>query len=145
MHKLYIGLGSNLGNREELLHRAIELINERIGSVKRTSSFIETEPWGFQSENTFLNAVCLVETTLTPVECLKKTQKIERILGRTRKSKDGVYHDRPIDLDLLLYDDIEMKTPELTLPHPHMQERDFVMIPLREIEEIKREKLKEKS
>ena len=145
MHKLYISLGSNLGNKEEKLRRAIELINERIGSVLRTSAFIETEPWGFQSENTFLNAVCLVETSLTPMQCLKETQKIERLLGRTRKSKDGIYHDRPIDLDLLLYDDLEMNTPELTLPHPHMQERDFVMIPLREIEEIKREKLKEKS
>ena len=135
MHKLYISLGSNLGNKEEKLRRAIELINERIGSVLRTSSFIETEPWGFQSENTFLNAVCLVETSLTPMQCLKETQKIERLLGRTRKSKDGIYHDRPIDLDLLLYDDLEMSTPELTLPHPHMQERDFVMIPLKEIME----------
>jgi 2-amino-4-hydroxy-6-hydroxymethyldihydropteridine diphosphokinase len=135
MHKLYISLGSNLGNKEEKLRRAIELINERIGSVLRTSSFIETEPWGFQSENTFLNAVCLVKTSLTPMQCLKETQKIERLLGRTRKSKDGIYHDRPIDLDLLLYDDLEMNTPELTLPHPHMQERDFVMIPLKEIME----------
>jgi len=133
MHKLYIGLGSNLGNKEEMLHRALELINKHIGSVKRTSSFIETEPWGFQSENTFLNAACLVETTLTPMQCLRETQKIERLLGRTQKSKDGVYHDRPIDLDLLIYDDVEMNTPELTLPHPHMNERDFVMIPLREI------------
>ena len=133
MHKLYIGLGSNLGNKEEMLHRSLELINKHIGSVKRTSSFIETEPWGFQSENTFLNAACLVETTLTPMQCLRETQKIERLLGRTQKSKDGVYHDRPIDLDLLIYDDVEMNTPELTLPHPHMHERDFVMIPLREI------------
>ena len=133
MHKLYIGLGSNLGNKEEMLHRALELINKHIGSVKRTSSFIETEPWGFQSENTFLNAACLIETTLTPMQCLRETQKIERLLGRTQKSKDGVYHDRPIDLDLLIYDDVEMNTPELTLPHPHMNERDFVMIPLREI------------
>ena len=133
MHKLYISLGANLGNKEETMHRAIALINERIGSVLRTSSFIETEPWGFQSENTFLNAACLVETTLTPMQCLRETQKIERLLGRTQKSKDGVYHDRPIDLDLLIYDDVEMNTPELTLPHPHMNERDFVMIPLREI------------
>lgn len=135
MHKLYISLGSNLGNKEEKLRRAIELINERIGSVLRTSSFIETEPWGFQSENTFLNAACLVETSLTPMQCLKETQKIERLLGRTKKSKNGVYHDRPIDLDLLLYDNLEMNTTELTLPHPCMQERDFVMIPLREIME----------
>ena len=67
------------------------------------------------------------------MQCLRETQKIERLLGRTQKSKDGVYHDRPIDLDLLIYDDVEMNTPELTLPHPHMNERDFVMIPLREI------------
>ena len=135
MHKLYISLGANLGNKEETMHRAIALINERIGSVLRTSSFIETEPWGFQSENTFLNAACLVETSLTPIQCLKETQKIERLLGRTTKSKNGEYHDRPIDLDLLLYDNLEMHTPELTLPHPHMQERDFVMIPLKEIKE----------
>ena len=135
MHKLYISLGSNLGNKKEKLRRAIELINERIGSVLRTSSFIETEPWGFQSENTFLNAACLVETKLTPRQCLRETQKIERLLGRTRKSKDGVYHDRPIDIDLLLYDDLQINEGDLILPHPHMQERDFVMIPLREIME----------
>ncbi|MCR5534641.1 MAG: 2-amino-4-hydroxy-6-hydroxymethyldihydropteridine diphosphokinase [Bacteroidaceae bacterium] len=135
MHKLYISLGSNLGNKEEKLHRAIELINERIGSVLRTSSFIETEPWGFQSENTFQNAVCLVETELTPMQCLRETQKIERLLGRTQKSTDGKYHDRPIDLDLLLYDDLQVNEEDLILPHPHMQERDFVMIPLREIME----------
>ena len=136
MHKLYIGLGSNLGNKEETLHRALELINKNIGSVLRVSSFMESEPWGFQSENTFLNAVCLlVETNLTPLQCLKETQKIERLLGRTKKSKNGIYHDRPIDLDLLLYDDLEINTPRLVLPHPLMQERDFVMIPLKEIQE----------
>ena len=135
MHKLYIGLGSNLGNKEEMLHRALELINKNIGSVLRVSSFMETEPWGFDSENTFLNAACLVETTLTPLQCLRETQKIERLLGRTKKSKNGIYHDRPIDLDLLLYDDLKINTPKLVLPHPLMQERDFVMIPLREIQE----------
>jgi 2-amino-4-hydroxy-6-hydroxymethyldihydropteridine diphosphokinase len=135
MHKLYIGLGSNLGNKEEMLHRALELINKNIGSVLRVSSFMESEPWGFQSENTFLNAACLVETTLTPLQCLRETQKIERLLGRTKKSKNGIYHDRPIDLDLLLYDDLKINTPKLVLPHPLMQERDFVMIPLREIQE----------
>ncbi|MBR1901797.1 MAG: 2-amino-4-hydroxy-6-hydroxymethyldihydropteridine diphosphokinase [Bacteroidaceae bacterium] len=133
MHKLYIGLGSNLGDKEAILHRAIELISERIGSVLRISGFIQTEPWGFQSQNTFLNGACLVETSLTPLQCLRETQQIERLMGRTQKSADGKYHDRPIDLDLLLYDDLEMNTPELTLPHPHMQERDFVLIPLKEI------------
>ena len=116
-----------------MLHRAIALIDERIGTVQRVSSFIETEPWGFQSEHPFLNAACMVLTTLSPEQCLKETQKIERELGRTKKSKNGIYHDRPIDIDLLLYDDLKLSTPKLTLPHPHMYERDFVMIPLREI------------
>lgn len=131
--ELYLSLGSNLGDREQMLHRAIELIGERIGTVQRVSSFIETEPWGFQSEHPFLNAACMVLTTLSPEQCLKETQKIERELGRTKKSKNGIYHDRPIDIDLLLYDDLKLSTPKLTLPHPHMYERDFVMIPLREI------------
>ena len=130
---LFLSLGSNIGDREQLLQRAIALIGERIGEVQRVSSFIETEPWGFQSEHPFLNAACMVQTTLSPEQCLEATQQIERELGRTEKSRDGIYHDRPIDIDLLLYGDLKLSTPTLTLPHPHMQERDFVMIPLREI------------
>ena len=132
-YELYLSLGSNLGDREQMLHRAIALIGERIGTVQRVSSFIETEPWGFQSEHPFLNAACLVLTRLSPEQCLDETQRIERELGRTKKSKGGVYHDRPIDIDLLLYGDLRVSTPRLTLPHPRMYERDFVMIPLREI------------
>ena len=131
--ELYLSLGSNLGDREDMLHRAIALIEERVGTVQRVSTFIETEPWGFQSEHPFLNAAVMVRTTLSPIECLDRTQQIERELGRKKKSKGGVYHDRPIDIDLLLYGDLHLSTPRLTLPHPHMQERDFVMIPLREI------------
>lgn len=116
-----------------MLRRAIALIGERIGTVQCVSSFIETEPWGFQSEHPFLNAACLVLTKLSPEQCLDETQRIERELGRTKKSKGGVYHDRPIDIDLLLYGDLRVSTPRLTLPHPRMYERDFVMIPLREI------------
>ena len=130
---LYLSLGSNIGDRRSLLHRAITLIGERIGTVQRVSSFIETEPWGFESEHPFLNAACMVLTSLSPEQCLEATQQLERELGRTQKSKDGIYHDRPIDIDLLLYDDLEISTPTLTLPHPRMYERDFVMIPLREI------------
>ena len=131
--ELFLSLGSNIGNREDTLHRAIAMIGERIGTVQRVSSFIETEPWGFESEHPFLNAACMVLTTLPPEQCLKATQQIERELGRKKKSKNGVYHDRPIDIDLLMYGDIKLSTPTLTLPHPHMYERDFVMIPLREI------------
>lgn len=133
MTDLYLSLGSNIGDREETLHRAIALIQERIGTVQRVSSFIETEPWGFKSKNRFLNAACLVQTMLSPEECLEATQQIERELGRKRKSRNGRYHDRTIDIDLLLYGDQTISTPRLTIPHPRMQERDFVMIPLREI------------
>ena len=130
---LYLSLGSNLGDREDMLRRAIALIEERVGAVQRVSSFIETEPWGFESANPFLNAAVMVKTTLSPIECLDATQQIERELGRKKKSKGGIYHDRPIDIDLLLYGDLKLSTPRLTIPHPHMYERDFVMIPLREI------------
>ncbi len=130
---LYLSLGSNLGDREDMLRRAITLIEERVGAVQRVSSFIETEPWGFESEHPFLNAAVMVRTTLSPIECLDATQQIERELGRKKKSKGGKYHDRPIDIDLLLYGDLKLSTPRLTIPHPHMYERDFVMIPLREI------------
>ena len=131
--KLYLSLGSNLGDRAENLRRAIALIGERVGTVQRVSSFIETEPWGFESKNRFLNAAVMVQTTLSTEECLKQTQKIEREMGRKLKSKNGIYHDRPIDIDLLLYGDLKLSTPKLTIPHPRMHERDFVMIPLREI------------
>ena len=91
MHKIYLGLGSNLGNRKENLAYAIRFIGERVGKVLRVSSFIETEPWGFESENTFVNAVILCETDLTPRQLLGATQKIEREMGRQKKSTDGGY------------------------------------------------------
>jgi 2-amino-4-hydroxy-6-hydroxymethyldihydropteridine diphosphokinase len=133
MHKIYLGLGSNLGNRKENLAYAIRSIGERVGKVLRVSSFIETEPWGFESENTFVNAVILCETDLTPRQLLGATQKIEREMGRQKKSTDGGYSDRCIDIDILLYDDLRVDEPDLQIPHPLMLKRDFVMIPLREI------------
>jgi 2-amino-4-hydroxy-6-hydroxymethyldihydropteridine diphosphokinase len=133
MHKIYLGLGSNLGNRKENLAYAIRFIGERVGKVLRVSSFIETEPWGFESENTFVNAVILCETDLTPRQLLGATQKIEREMGRQKKSTDGGYSDRCIDIDILLYDDLRVDEPDLQIPHPLMLKRDFVMISLREI------------
>jgi 2-amino-4-hydroxy-6-hydroxymethyldihydropteridine diphosphokinase len=139
--ELYLSLGSNLGDREDALHRAIALIEERIGTVQRVSSFIETEPWGFESDNKFLNGVILVETTLTPRQLLTVTQKIERELGKrrkhsTRRSQDSsLFRDRPIDIDILLYDDLTIDEPDLKIPHLLMQDRDFVMIPLNEIKQ----------
>jgi 2-amino-4-hydroxy-6-hydroxymethyldihydropteridine diphosphokinase len=138
-HKLYLSLGSNLGDRETNIRQALALIDERVGSVYRVSSYIETDPVGFSSPNKFINVVCLVHTMMSPMACLRETQKIEKELGRTQKSinPDGslTYKDRLIDIDLLTYDQLVLNTPELTLPHPRMHERDFVLIPLREIME----------
>ena len=132
-HRVFLGLGSNLGERQANIERAIELISERVGEVIRRSSLIETEPWGFESENKFLNGVILCETTLTPRQVLRKTQKIERDMGRKKKTSSLQYSDRPIDIDILLYDDLTVDEPDLKIPHPRMQEREFVMIPLKEI------------
>ena len=136
-HQVYLGLGSNLGDREQHIRQAVTLIGERVGQVVRQSSLIETEPWGFESENRFLNGVILVDTPLAPRQVLKATQQIERDLGRkknvNRKTQNRQYRDRPIDIDILLYDDLTVDEPGLTIPHPLMQERDFVMIPLEQI------------
>ena len=133
MHTVYLSLGSNLGDRKATMRRAIGLLNERAGSIDRQSSFIETEPWGFESTNKFLNMCVRLLTTLSPEQLLLATKQIERELGRTQKSVNGQYHDRPIDIDILMYDDVHLDSDDLTLPHPHMQERAFVMKPLREI------------
>ena len=150
-----MGLGSNLGDREQQLKQAIRFIDERIGEVVRQSSFIETEPWGFQSDHRFLNAAICCLTDKTPREVLQLTQQIERDLGKTKAHATRraphpssifhlpssifhhpssiTHHDRPIDIDILLYDDWKVSEPDLKIPHPLMHQRDFVMIPLKEI------------
>ena len=133
LNLVYLGLGSNLGNKEEMLQTAIEKINERIGVVVSQSAFYITPPWGFESENDFLNAVVACETKLSPQVVLKKTQQIERECGRKRKSVDRHYEDRPLDIDILLYDDLVLKTDKLVIPHPLMHQRGFVLEPLNEI------------
>ena len=132
-HQVYLGLGSNLGDKEWNLSEAIRLIGEKVGEVLRQSSFIETEPWGFESENRFLNAVILCQTTKTPREVLEITPQIERDMGRRQKSVSIGYADRTIDIDILLYDDLTIDEPDLKIPHPLMYQRDFVMRPLKEI------------
>jgi 2-amino-4-hydroxy-6-hydroxymethyldihydropteridine diphosphokinase len=139
VHTVYLSLGTNLGDKEHNLLSAITEIERRIGPVRAQSAFLSTKPWGFESENTFLNAAVCVETELSPNALLRVTQQIERDMGRTEKSTINgqqstvTYHDRIIDIDILLYDDLHINTPKLTIPHPHMYERDFVLIPLREI------------
>lgn len=142
---VFLSLGTNLGDKEKNLQNAINEIEKRIGTIKAQSAFLVTEPWGFKSENTFLNAAVKVETSLMPMDILDVTQDIEKCLGRTRKSQDGKYHDRVIDIDILMCfesnagDDyseeasIHFQTSRLIIPHPLMKERDFVLIPLNEI------------
>ena len=125
MAKVYISLGTNLGDKEQNLRTAVQKIEEQVGKVISLSAFYITAPWGFDSEHSFLNAAACMETELSP-------------LGRTHKSVGGVYSDRLIDIDLLLYDDLILSVTSpsgaaLNLPHPLMAERDFVMRPLTEI------------
>ena len=133
MATIYLGLGTNLGDKEANLRTAIYKLQERIGKQVSLSSFYETAPWGFESDHSFLNAAIGLETSLSPIEILHITQEIEKELGRTKKSVNGSYSDRLIDIDILLYDTLVLQTPELTIPHPLMTERDFVMKPLIEI------------
>lgn len=132
MAKAYIGLGTNIGNKRRNLITAAALLAERAGDMLSISSFYETEPWGFESDNTFLNAALLLESELEPLQLLSLTQEIEKEMGRTQKS-DGAYHDRIIDLDILLYDLCVINEAALVVPHPLMHKRQFVMEPLAEI------------
>jgi len=135
-----------LGDREANLRTALQLLHERVGECIACSSIYRSAPQGFVSENEFANVVVVCRTDHSPEEVLLITQQIEREMGRTEKSVNGVYHDRVIDIDLLqagigsresgIQTQVECNTDTLTLPHPRMHERDFVLIPLREVEAI---------
>ncbi len=134
MATVYLSLGSNLGDRHALLGAALDMLQERVGCMLALSPFYETEPWGFESPHCFLNAVVVFRTAIGPRELLSVTQGIEKELGRTHKSADGIYHDRPIDIDILIHTSCpQMQTEELILPHPHMWKRDFVRLPLLDV------------
>jgi 2-amino-4-hydroxy-6-hydroxymethyldihydropteridine diphosphokinase len=126
-------LGSNLGDKEKNIEKALAFISERVGKILALSSFYETESWGYTSSATYLNVVAGVETNLKPEEVLHATQDVERIVGRTEKTVNRDYHDRVIDIDILLYEDLILQTPELTIPHLLMHRRTFVLQPLSEI------------
>ena len=130
---VYLGLGTNIGDRRLNLTRAIELLSLALGKCIAVSRFIETAPWGFESENSFLNCAATFKTELQPTELLDTTESIERELGRTVKSQGGNYSDRIIDIDILLYGNETIETERLTVPHPLMHKRDFVLQPLAEI------------
>ena len=130
MSRAYVALGSNLGDREENLCTALKHLQENGVEVIKTSTFIETEPYGVTDQPGFVNAVCQVETELASLELLRLLLRIEQEMGRVRLRRWG---ERNIDLDLLLYEDAVLESEELTLPHPDMQNRDFVLLPLAEI------------
>ena len=129
-HTAFVALGSNLGDREENLHCALELLTQNGIEIVKVSKFIETEPYGVIDQPRFLNGVCQVKTVLKPLELLRLLLAVEKEMGRVRLRHWG---ERNIDLDLLLYEDVIMDTEELRLPHPDMANRDFVMLPLAEI------------
>ncbi|OIO60754.1 MAG: 2-amino-4-hydroxy-6-hydroxymethyldihydropteridine diphosphokinase [Verrucomicrobia bacterium CG_4_10_14_3_um_filter_43_23] len=131
MTEAYIALGSNLGDRNDYLNKAIGLLAETDGiTLRATSSYHETEPVGYLDQGMFLNAVVLLDTTLSPHELLARCQQIEQRLGRERPFQNA---PRTIDLDILLYGTLEMNGAELIIPHPRMMERSFVLLPLNEI------------
>jgi len=136
MATVYLSLGSNLGNREKHLEKARVAIQQEIGEIIRQSSISESEAVGFEG-NPFLNQVIKVETTLSPEILLQKTEEIEKKIGRTQKTgiknQKPIYSNRMIDIDILLYDDLQIDTETLKIPHPRMFEREFVMIPLQEM------------
>jgi 2-amino-4-hydroxy-6-hydroxymethyldihydropteridine diphosphokinase len=131
MKKVFLGLGSNLGDREHNLNCAVDRIKEIIGLVIRSSSIYETEPWGFLSENDFLNMVIEVETSLNPSGLLGRLLMIESLLGRLRDEKR--YQSRTIDIDILLFGEQVINKAGLIIPHPKICDRRFVLEPLCEI------------
>ena len=131
MNLVYLSLGSNLGHRDLHLEEAIKLIQSRIGMVGKVSSFYESEPWGFSSENSFCNCCLSLCTRLDPLPLLDQILGIEKEMGRVRTG--SAYSDRIIDIDLLLYDQQQLDHSRLTIPHPSMGDRNFVMVPLAEI------------
>lgn len=137
MKQVVLALGSNVGDRAGFIEKSCALIDCRVGKVVRVSRVYETAAWGFEAPP-FLNQVLVVETELSPDKVLAVTQQIEMELGRTVKSgrtADGapVYHNRTIDIDLLMYEDAIVETEQLTLPHPHIAQREFVLLPLAEL------------
>lgn len=131
---VYLGLGTNLGNKRVNIELALENIEKQIGKIVSQSAFYSSEPLGFESDNLFLNCTVEIKTTLLPHELLAETQNIEKSMGRMKKTDSSGYSDRIIDIDILFFNsEIVNDAPKLVIPHPLMQERDFVLKPLAEI------------
>lgn len=133
MNEVFFALGSNVGDKLQNLQRAYELIETDIGKILKKSSVYESEPWGFESANQFVNTVIKIATQFSPDLLLKELKKIEQTLGRKKRLSEN-YEDRIIDIDILFYNRIIYQTNELKIPHPEFAKRLFVLIPMNEIE-----------
>lgn len=132
LHKVYIGVGTNLGDKYQNIYNAYQQIQSKIGNITTKSSIYISEPWGFEATEQFLNSVIKVYTHLSPNELLVSLKKLEKDIGRKEKTSSQ-YESRLIDLDIILYDNLVLETEELTIPHPFFEQRSFVYIPLLEI------------
>ncbi len=134
MAQVILSIGANLGQREKNLQQAIDMIDSHIGSVNAVSSLYETEPWGFSADSWFLNIALSVDTFMQPFALLHVTQEIERRIGRTEKTVSGQgYQSRVIDIDIIFFDQLVITTAELSVPHPLMHKRNFVLQPVSDI------------
>lgn len=144
MRHVFLNIGSNLGDRRRNLSRAIAAIEKEFGYFE-LSHTVESEPWGFESEHPFLNVGMMVISDLEPIEILHRLQAIEKSISpESHRRPDGGYVDRVIDIDIIAIDDLVVDTPELTLPHPRMEERPFVMGPMMELAPLWRHPLRER-
>ncbi len=132
MYNVFLGIGGNTGNKQKNFEDVYAVIEKELGKIVETSSVYETPPWGFQSDDVFWNSVIEIESSFSPEELLQKIHSIENQLGRIRKMHKG-YASRPIDIDILYFDDLYMETEELIIPHRRMHLRKFVLVPLNEI------------
>ncbi|MGC9353400.1 MAG: 2-amino-4-hydroxy-6-hydroxymethyldihydropteridine diphosphokinase [Mariniphaga sp.] len=131
MHQVFLGIGGNLGNRHDNLTKVLFLIENQLGEIRVKSSVYETPPWGFQAEAHFWNMVVQIKSDFTPEELLKRIKKTELEFGR--KSRGENYASREMDIDILYFDDLILENERLKIPHPHIHERLFVLVPLAEI------------
>ena len=130
MNGIYLLLGTNLGDKKKNMQQCLELIGEEMGTILQTSSIYKTAAWGVEDQDYFLNQVVKIASDLSPEQLLDKVHHIEKALGRVRKHK---WHERVIDVDILYYHDQVINQKHLKIPHPHLHNRRFTVVPLCEI------------
>ena len=128
---VFLGIGGNIGNKADNFNKVYTFIKNELGEIVKSSSVYETPPWGFSADDNFWNQVLIIETELSPTEVLQKITETENYFGREREP--GKYNSREMDIDILYYDDIFEETENLIIPHPRIQHRKFVLVPLNEI------------